>query len=57
MLLLLKRKKGDGWKEEGRETIIVQVKTLYDTDLSEVSWFDNKALNVLSAYVGAKPEG
>jgi hypothetical protein len=41
----------------GRGAIIEQVVTVDGTDLSAVSWFDNKIVNTLSTYVGVKPEG
>jgi hypothetical protein len=40
-------------KKKRRGAIIEHVITFYDADLSAVPWFDN----VLSAHLGAKPEG
>ena len=44
-------------KRKGRGAIVEQIATVDGVDLSVVSWLDNKVVNTLSTYVGAKPEG
>lgn len=42
-------------KKQGRGTIVEKIATIDGVKLSLVSWFDNKQVNMLSAYVGSKP--
>lgn len=42
-------------KKNGRGAMVEKVATVDDVNLSLVSWYDNKQVNLLSAFVGSEP--
>ncbi|XP_035457403.2 piggyBac transposable element-derived protein 3-like [Spodoptera frugiperda] len=42
-------------KKKGRGTTVEKLTTIDNTDISVVTWYDNRVVNLASTYVGSKP--